>query len=80
MVKNIICSDPRRRQRPICIADFVPLTKGGNSIGERRDRRQKEMRRTCKRNFSNTKGACAKFVRLEPEKEFNGLDQKLYER
>ncbi len=32
-------------QRPICIVIFVPLTKRG-SIGERRDRRQKKMRRT----------------------------------
>ncbi len=36
-----------------------------------------------KRNFEamQEKGARAKFARLEPEKaQFNGLDQKLYER
>ncbi len=40
-------SDPRRDNAPSALRDFVPLT-AGESIGERRDRRQKKMRRDAR--------------------------------
>ncbi len=76
-------SDPRRRDNaPICIADFVPLDQAGNLsakdvIGDKENAgRKRNFLKQCK------KGCLAlNLHRLEPEKaQFNGLDQKLYER
>ncbi len=66
---NHFRSDPRRQDNHLC--DFVPIDQAGESIGEGRDRRQKEnaqdaekfLEKQCKEGASR-----AKFARLEPEK------------
>ncbi len=78
--RNIIRSDPRRRDNAPSASDFVPLDQAlGNSIGERRDRRQRKMRDA--REISEAmqeRVPRAKFTFGE-KVQFNGLDQKLYE-
>ncbi len=67
------------RDLPICVI-LCRLIESGGIYRRRRDE-TKKMRRT-QENFLKQckKGALALNLRLEPEKQFNGLDQKLYER
>ncbi len=61
--------------------DFQPLT--GESSAKDVDRRQRNAQDAREISCKQCKKGClrAKFARLEPEKaQFNGLDQKLYER
>ncbi len=64
--ENIISTRSIDGTTPICIVILLPLTKR-ESIGERRDRRQKKMHAGRKRNFLKQckKGCLAKFARLE---------------
>ncbi len=72
------------RQRPICITDFVPLTSGVESIGERRDRRL-----SGKENAAGRKRISEANVSSVPapnlyvwsrQKDINKADQRFYEK
>ncbi len=77
--ENIIRSDPHR-QTTYLHCGFIAVDQARESIGERRDRRQKNAQ-DAKRNFlSNARRCLALNLHVwSRRKQFNGLDQKLYE-
>ncbi len=76
-------SDHVDETTPHLHCDFVPLTKR-ESIFERRDRATKENAQDARNFLKQCKKGCLalNLHRLEPERkaQFNGLDQKLYEK